>query len=101
MYVLCSHVSIVSCSICVFFLSSYFYYAIFINNNLCSDSCVFYVYINLNDHTKHFIYIFYMYQPLLIFLIGTLLLNCDTDSLFLSLSIIHKRSENILHSITA
>ena len=61
MYVLCSHVSTVSCSICVFFLfRTYFYYAIFINNNLCSDSYVFYLYINLNDHTKHFIYLFFL-----------------------------------------
>ena len=103
MYILCSHVSIVSCSICVFFLfRTYFYYAIFINNNLCSNSCVFYVYITLNDHTKHFFFLLLcMYQPLLLFLITTLILNCDTDSLFLSPSIIHRHPKNILHCITA
>ena len=99
MYVFCSHVSTVSCSICVFFLfGTYFYYAIFINNNLCSDSYVFYLYINLNDHTKHFIYFFMMCQPLLLFFIGTLLLIFDTDSLFLS-PIIHRRLKNTLHLV--
>ena len=102
MYVLCSHVSTVSCSICVFFLfRTYFYYAIFINNNLCSDSYVFYLYINLNDHTKHFIYIFFfMYQPLLLFFIGTLLLICDNDYLSSS-PIIHRRLKNTLHLVIA
>ena len=102
MYVLCSHVSTVSCSICVFFLfRTYFYYAIFINNNLCSDTYVFYLYVNLNDHTKHFIYIyFFMYQPLLLFFIGTLLLICDTDYLFPS-PIIHRRLKNTLHLVIA
>ena len=44
---------------------------------------------------------FFLYQPLLLSLIGTSLLNCDTDSLSLSPSIIHKRLRNILHFINA
>ena len=101
MYVLCSHVSTVSCSICVFFLfRTYFYYAIFINN-LCSDSYVFYLYINLNDHTKHFIYIIFFYvSTFVIIFIGILLLICDTDYLFSS-PIIHRRLKNTLHLVIA
>ena len=47
------------------------------------------------------LYLFFIYQPLLLFLIRTLLLNCDTDSLFLSPSFIHEHLKNILHFITA
>ena len=74
---------------------------LFLSTTIYVATVVFYIYINLNDHTKHFIFVFFMYQPLLQFLIGTLLLNFDTDSLFLSPSIIHKRLKNIVHFITA
>ena len=57
----CALMYLLSLALFVFFflLRTYFYYAIFVNNNLCSDSYVFYLYINLNDHTKHFIYIYF------------------------------------------
>ena len=41
-----------------------------------------------------------MYQPFLLFFIGTLLLICDTHYLFLS-PIIHRRLKNTLHLVIA
>ena len=41
-----------------------------------------------------------MYQPFLLFFIGTLLLICDTVYLFLS-PIIHRRLKNTLHLVIA